>query len=238
MDADDEFTPDRLQAHAAWIQDEPSLDFLLADQEARDESGKLLCTFVSHCKAGRKLLRQHPDTQRIPIAETDFEDLIGDGFMEIRTISIPRRTFLELGGFPVGHKVGEDLHLFVRLLARSRKGGLVPRNLAIYHIYPTSTMRKDPVRAAEQFLTSVEVLGTALGDAPIAVRKGYRNKRHAVSLMLAYAYLRVDRKRSAVATIAKSFLQHPSLSTFKDVLSVMRGFPKHLRSTTQTGPQT
>lgn len=226
LDADDEFTPDRLQAHAEWIQDEPDLDFLLADQEARDTSGNLLCTFVGNCKAGRELLNRYPGVQRIPIADNDFESLIGDGFMEIRTISMPRRTFLEIGGFPVGHKVGEDLHLFVRLMACSRKGGVVPRSLAIYHIYPTSVLRKDPVQAAENFVASVDVLEAELHDAPAAVRRGYLAKRHAVHLMLAYAYLRAGRKTAAMCAITRAFLRLPTTSTFRDVLSILRGYPK------------
>lgn len=226
LDADDEFTSDRLEAHANWLASEPDLDFLLADQEMRDPQGKMMGTFVAASKSGKKLLAAHPGAQRIPIGAADFEDLLGDGFMEIRTISMPRKTFMEIGGFPTGHKVGEDLHLFARLLARSRKGGLVPRTLAIYHIYPTSALRKNPVQAAEDFLYSIESLHRDLAGAPAAISRGYNAKRHAVRMNLSYAYLRVNRKKDAVLTVMKSLLQFPGLRTLRDVLSIMRGFPK------------
>jgi len=224
LDADDEFAPDRLEAHATWIQDEPDIDFLLADQEARDTSGKLLGTIISACKAGRKLLAAHPGAERVPLTVSDFEDLAADGFMEIRTISIPRQTFVGLGGFPAGHKIGEDLHLFLRLLANSRKAGVVMRSLATYHIYPTSAMRKNPVQAAQNFVQSVESLHLELTNAPSPVLNGYLAKRHAVRLSLAYAYLRAQRKPAAVGTMLKSFFQLPNARTFRDILSVARGF--------------
>jgi glycosyltransferase involved in cell wall biosynthesis len=224
VDADDEFTPERLVLHAAWIRDEPDLDFLLADQEMRNPEGKPMGTFIAHSKAGRKLLARYPHAERIPLAVADFEDLIGDGFMETRTISFPREKFLRLGGFPVGHRVGEDLHLFVRLVADSRKAGVVPRIVALYHIYPTSALRKDPVRAVEDFLVSVESLAPLLQGAPAPVRAGYRAKRHAVRMQLAYAYLRAGRRTEAVRAVLSSLIDYPRLRTVRDILSVARGF--------------
>jgi len=232
LDADDEFTPERLAVHAKWIQEEPDIDFLLGDQETRGVTGKSIPSFIADCKAGQNLLNAHPGASRISLNESNFEELIGDGFMEIRTISVPRRTFLDLGGFPVGHKVGEDLHFFIRLIAKSRKGGVVPKVLAIYHIYPTSVLRKNPVQAAEDFLISVESLSHELGHVSTVVRNGYKRKRHVIRLMLAHAYLRAYRKPQAMSVMFKSFLQLPRWNTLKDFLSVVRGLPK-----SQLGPK-
>jgi glycosyltransferase involved in cell wall biosynthesis len=224
VDADDEFAPDRLALHADWIRDEPDLDFLLADQEMRDPQGKLLGTFVDASGAGKRLLARHPQSARIPLQEADFEDLIGDGFMEIRTISFPREKFVRLGGFPLGHKVGEDLHLFIRLVADSKKAGVVPRIVATYHIYPTSALRKDPVGAAESFIASIESLEPLLRGASAPVRAGYRAKRHAVRMQVAYTYLRAGRRVDAVRAVLGSLFEYPRLRTVRDVLSVARGF--------------
>jgi glycosyltransferase involved in cell wall biosynthesis len=224
VDADDEFAPDRLALHADWIRDEPDLDFLLADQEMRDPQGKLLGTFVAASGAGKRLLARHPQSARIPLQEADFEDLIGDGFMEIRTISFPREKFVRLGGFPLGHKVGEDLHLFIRLVADSNKAGVVPRIVATYHIYPTSALRKDPVGAAESFIASIESLEPLLRGASAPVRAGYRAKRHAVRMQVAYTYLRAGRRVDAVRAVLGSLFEYPRLRTVRDVLSVARGF--------------
>ena len=98
--------------------------------------------------------------------------------------------------------------------------------MATQKIYAGSALRKNPVKAAEDFIYSVESLQRDLVGAPPAIRRGYNAKRHAVRMMLSYAYLRVDRKRDAVLTILKSLLQFPSLRTVRDVLSIIRGFKK------------
>lgn len=224
VDADDEFLPERLALHADWIRDEPDLDFLLADQEMRDPQGKLLGTFIAASGAGKRLLARHPQATRITLQESDFEDLIGDGFMEIRTISFPREKFVRLGGFPLGHKVGEDLHLFIRLVADSKKVGVVPQIVATYHIYPTSALRKDPVGAAESFIASVESLAPLVRKASAPVRAGYNAKRHAVRMQVAYAYLRAGRRTDAVRAVFGSLFDYPRLRTVRDILSVARGF--------------
>jgi len=226
VDADDEFAPERLAAHACWISDEPDLDFLLGDQEARDPNGTLLWTNIAGCKAGRKLLLRAGSAERIALSEDDFEDLIGDGFMEVRTLSFPRTKFMRLGGFPLGHKIGEDLHLFIRLIADSKKGGVVTRSLATYYIYPTSALRKAPIVAAELFVTSLDSLAGQLRTASAPVRRGYHAKRHAVRMQLAHAYLHAGRYRDAVLAIVVSLGVSPSLRTLRDVLSIARGLPK------------
>lgn len=226
VDADDEFTPDRLALHAHWIGDEPDLDFVVSDQEAREPDGKFICRFLAGCTAGGRLLAKDPGSERIRIEQADFEDLIGDGFMEIRTISIPRATFLRLGGFPVEHKIGEDLHLFIRLLAASRKGGMVPRVVSYYYIYPTSTLRKDPISAASRFVTAMESLAPLLRGAAAPVRRGYRAKRHVVRMRAAMLLLRADRHAEATRTILPSFYDTWSLRAMRDAVSIARGLPK------------
>jgi glycosyltransferase involved in cell wall biosynthesis len=226
VDADDEFAPERLAAHGNWIRDEPDLDFLLADQEARDPNGALLWTNIAGCKAGRKLLARSGGAERIAIGKADFEDLIGDGFMEVRTISFPREKFVRLGGFPLGHKIGEDLHMFIRLIADSKKAGVVARPLATYYIYPTSALRKNPIEAAALFVTSLDSLAGQLRGASAPVRRGYRAKCHAVRMQLAHAYLRAGRNSDAVRAILVSLSANPSFRTLRDVLSIARGLPK------------
>jgi glycosyltransferase involved in cell wall biosynthesis len=226
LDADDEFTPERLALHADWIRVEPDLDFVVSDQEACEPDGKYVCLFLAGCTSGGKLLAKQPGAQRIRIEEADFEDLIGDGFMETRTMSMPRAAFLRLGGFSVEHKVGEDLHLFIRLLAESKKGGMVPQVVAKYYIYPTSTLRKDPVVAEARYAAALESLAPLLRRASTPVRRGYRAKRHVVRMRAAMLYLRTGRRREAFRMVLPSLFDSFSLSTAHDVISIARGWPK------------
>jgi glycosyltransferase involved in cell wall biosynthesis len=224
LDADDEYMPDRLVAHADWISEEPEIDFLLADQEARTPDGKLINFFMQSSKSGRALLDANPTATRIKIEIADFEDLISDGFGEIRTLSVPRHSFLKLGGFPRQHKIGEDLHFFIRLYAESSKGGVIPRVLATYYIYKNSTLRKSPLLTMQLFYEAVSSLKDIVRSAPGPTKKGFAEKMRQTRLSLAYAYLRENRRADAIRCMISSIFTQPGLTSIKDFLSICRGF--------------
>lgn len=224
LDADDIYMPERLEAHARWILREPDIDFLFTDQEYREPGGKLLQMSIGDCEAGRRLVARHKDRIEIPIGQEDFEHCVADGFAEIRTLSIPRARFLALGGFPLDHKIGEDLHFFIRMYAASRKGGVVNRPLAVYYIYPGSALRKDPLAAQRAFIATLEALQSKLKNAEPGIRRGWRAKLRAGRLSLAYMHLRKQQRRPALAAVTPLLWAHPSLRSLRDVASIMRGF--------------
>jgi glycosyltransferase involved in cell wall biosynthesis len=226
LDADDSYHHDRLRLHAEWIAIEPTLDFLLADQEARTPEGGLLYSLMATTKFGKELLDQYNSPQRISLNKHNFRDLISDGFGEIRTLSVPREKFLSLGGFPTQHKIGEDLHFFIRLYASSDRAGVVPVVLATYFIYGDSAIRKNPVRSMELFVDALGSLSSELERASVDIRIGYAEKCRSARLSLAYAYLRTRQKKKAVFSVFPSFLSNPNLKNLKDIFSVWRGFSK------------
>lgn len=228
LDADDEYAPNRIEAHASWVEMEPEIDFLLADQESRTPEGQLLETFIAKSSAGRALMKIHGNAQRIPLHPSDFELMTSDGFAEIRTVSLSREKFISVGGFSTNHKIGEDLHFFIRLFASSEKAGFVPEILSTYYIYPSSVLRKNPVTAMRQFVAAIESLEDIVRGASLALKRGYKEKCRQNRLSLAYALLRDNQKRAAVETVLISFINAPSLVGLKDVLSIFRGFPDNL----------
>jgi glycosyltransferase involved in cell wall biosynthesis len=225
LDADDVFLPDRLKQHADWIREEPDLDFLLAEQESRTPDGRLLNRFLAESSAGRLLIAENPDQQRMRMTPRHFEALVADGFGEIRTLSLPRAKFLEVGGFPEDCQIGEDLHFFIRLYAASSKAGAVRQVLATYLIHEGSTLRRNPVRTMELFVETLDSLAPAIRSAPMPIRKGYVEKCRHTRLSLAYAYLRAGRRADAIRGVLPSLMKQPGLRTLRDVLSVCRGFP-------------
>ncbi|SNS81720.1 Glycosyltransferase involved in cell wall bisynthesis [Noviherbaspirillum humi] len=225
LDADDVYLPERLAAHARWIAREPDVDFLFADQEYQRPDGKLLRRAIDSSASGRSLLAQHPDRTEIPITQADFEQFIADGFAEIRTLSVPRATFLKLGGFPFDHRIGEDLYFFIRLCAVSRKGGVINVPLAIYYIYPESVLRKDPLGAQRAYVATLESLAAELRTAPHGLRRGWRAKVRHGRLSLAYMYLRMGCKSEALAAVTPLLLRNPSFESLRDVVSIIRGMP-------------
>lgn len=225
LDADDEYCANRLEAHADWIAEEADLDFLLGDQESRTPDGDFIETFIAKSRSGRAILSKHKGADRIILCPDDFENLIGDGFTEIRTISVPKKHFINLGGFSSKLKVGEDLHFFVRLFAVSKKGGVVPQVLSTYYIYPTSVLRKDSLHAMKIFVEALDLLEKDVSSASAGIRRGVRQKCRESRLSLSYALLRANRKGAALLNVIPNFLKAPSLATVKDFASICRGFP-------------
>lgn len=226
LDADDVFMPDRLKVHAEWISVDDGLDFLLADQEIRNADGTWLGASIEASTFGRGLVERHPGGKRIALGPEDFEGMVADGFAEIRTLSVPRATFIALGGFPVGRKIGEDLYFFIRLFGASRRAGVVTLPVAVYYIYPNSAMRKDVVGAQLAFTETLLALRAEIGVYPHLLR-GLNEKIRRVRLGLAYAYLRVGQRRQAVALMLTALREKPSGRGMRDVLSIMRGLPRN-----------
>ncbi len=225
LDADDLYLPERLQAHADWIVREPDLGFLLGDQEYRKPDGTLLQMAIADSAGGRALLARHPGKTALPMVDADYESFIADGFGEIRTLSVPTATFLELGGFPAGVKIGEDLHFVVRLCARSAKAGAVHLPLAIYYIHPNSALRANVLNAQIGFVNTLELLRQEMAGASPAIRRGCRDKLRSARLSLAYTYLREGRRGDALRSIVPAALAQPGLRALRDVLSIVKGLP-------------
>ncbi|MDQ2821583.1 MAG: glycosyltransferase [Pseudomonadota bacterium] len=223
LDADDIYLPNRLSAHASWLARDPGLDFLFGDQDQRSPDDRHQIMAIGASKAGRALVARHPGQAELPLDPPDFEALIADGFSEIRTLSIPRTTFLALGGFPTEHKIGEDLHFFIRLFLRSRRGGVVNLPLAVYYIYAGSALRKDPIGAQRGFVAALESLKGEIAGAGLPIRRGWRAKLRQGRLSLAYMHLRQREKVMALRCVLPLLWQAPSLHSVRDVLSIARG---------------
>lgn len=226
LDADDVYLPQRLALHADWLRREPDLDFLFGDQEYRSATGEFLQMAIDGSAFGRLLAGRHPEQTEWPISAADFEGLIADGFSEIRTLSLPRAAFMRLGGFPLDHKIGEDLYFFIRLFRDSKKGGVVNAPLAIYYIYPNSALRKDVVGAQTAFIAALLALAGQLVGAPAPIRRGWRAKLRQGHLSLAYMHLRAGRSTKAFGAVLPLLWRDPSLRSLRDLASIARGMPK------------
>lgn len=223
LDADDTFVPERLALHADWIRRDPGLDFLLGDQDVRSPDGSFQYRSISATPFGRALLERHQGQDEIVLTEDDFGPFIGDGFIEIRTLSLPRQTFLKLGGFPQGKKIGEDLHLIIRLCAASQRAGVVTCPLADYYIYPSSAIRKDVVGAQRAYVALIEELLAKLVDVRPGLRRGVRERLRQARLSMAYMHLRQGKRREAVDCVLPLLSPVPRWTAIRDVLSVVRG---------------
>lgn len=230
LDADDWYYPDRLRWHGEWIEEDPSLDFLTGDQEYRRPDGTLIRKSMESTAAGRSLLKRVGNHIRALMSEDELGHFIEDHFGDTPTLSVPRCTFLELGGYPVGYAICEDVNFLIRLCARSRRIGVICRPLAVYCVHSDSATRSDPLRAQKQTVAALLPLRQVLNQAAPAMRVGLERGLYRARRNLATALLRQGKYFEAIRAVSASFLEKPRWHTLREVLSVARGLKEEERS--------
>jgi glycosyltransferase involved in cell wall biosynthesis len=223
LDADDWYYPNRLEWHAGWIMRDAALDFLTGDYEYRDTTGKLIGTSMASKASGRALLQKSGGTREVVMEGDDFAAFVADHFGDTHTLSLPLATFLALEGYPLGFKVCEDVHLLIRLVARSRRAGVVCAPLAVYCIHAASATRADPVRAQHENVRTLLALGKQRDALPDAVRRGFQIRLRQARLNLGYALSKSGQRRAALRAVLPSLLEAPELASVRNVLSILKG---------------
>jgi glycosyltransferase involved in cell wall biosynthesis len=224
LDADDWYAPDRLRWHADWIDQDSSLDFLTGDYEYRDDSGHLLGTSLVQHASGRAMLARAGATVRVVMEASDeIQEFVADHFGDTHTLSVPRTTFLELGGYPLGYKVCEDVHLLVRLVSRSHRIGVACACLGTYVIHGRSATRKDPVAAQRENVRTLLDLKRQISGASPYVRRGVEKRLRRARYNLGCALGRTSGRVAAIGAVLPSLAESPGWASARSVLSMLRG---------------
>ena len=224
LDADDWYTNDRIKLHAEWIKEDATLDFLTGDYEYKDAAGNLLGTSMAQHESGRMLLAKAAGTLRVVMdTPTELSAFVADHFGDTHTLSVPRSRFIELGGYPTGFKVCEDVHFLTRLVAKSRRIGVICANLGIYCIHNTSATRKNPVVAQQENVRTLIDLDRLARDFPIPVRQGVKLRMQSGRYNLACALTRNRQRAAAVSAILPSLISNPGWRSLRDLLSIVKG---------------
>ena len=223
LDADDWYYPDRLRWHAQWIGRDPALDFLTGDYEYRRPEGSLISRSMEITQAGVALLRKAHGSCEVIMELDEMAPFIENHFGDTHTLTVPRRTFLSLGGYPTGRAVCEDVNFLIRLCARSQRVGVICAPMGVYLIHPGSATRLDPLRSQRLTVEALLPLKIELAAAPGVVMQGYRGRLRRARLNLAYALLRKRKGVEAMGVVLASFRENPSLSVLRDVVSIALG---------------
>jgi len=224
LDADDWYSPDRLKLHAEWIETDPMLAFLTGDYEYRDAAGALLGTSLMQHDAGRMMIAKAEGRPRVVMDQPEeIEAYVADHFGDTHTLSVPRATFIDLGGYPVGFKVCEDVHMLVRLVARSRRIGVVCESLGAYVIHGASATRRDPVAAQQENVRTLLDLVRHADSFPLPVRRGVRQRIRQARYNLGCALARTSGRSAAVQAVLPSLAESPSWTSVRNVLSMLKG---------------
>ncbi len=225
LDADDVYYPERLRWHAEWIRRDARLDFLTGDFEYRLPDGELIGRSMESTPVGRALLRRSGGEKRMLMESGDLAGFVEEHFGDTHTLSVPRKTLIELGGYPTGFVVAEDTHLLIRLCAASRRVGVVGEPLAIYYLHSDSATRRDPLRSNRSAVAAMEDLRGQLPVSAREVRRGLRGRLRRSRLHLAYVLLGQGRRAAAVRAVLPNLITTP-LRGPRDVVSIARGVKK------------
>lgn len=224
LDADDWYAPDRIKLHADWIAEDANLDFLTGDYEYRDVAGNLLGTSMAQHESGRSMHAKAAGRARV-VMETPGEiaAFVADHFGDTHTLSVPRARFIELGGYPTGFKVCEDVHFLTRLVAKSRRIGVICRSLGVYVIHGGSATRRDPVAAQRENVRTLTDLARLAENFPAPVRQGVAARMQSARYNLGCALSKSGQRFAAIGAVAPSLVARPGWQSLRNVLSMMKG---------------
>lgn len=223
LDADDWFYPDRIEAHARFILDDPTLDFLTADYDYRRPDGTRISGSMELHEAGRAMLAKAAGTASTVMTADELEPFVDDHFGDTHTLSVPCATFMQVGGYPTGYRVCEDVFFLVRLCARSQRIGVVCRPLAAYLIHDASATRRNPMQAQFDNVRTLEAMARSQQAYPPPVARGVRQRLARGRLNLAYALVRSGRRLEAYKAVIPNVWQMPGWSSLRGVASILRG---------------
>jgi len=223
LDADDWYYPERLRWHAEWIMQDTDLDFLTGDYDYRGEDGVLIGTSMAAHAAGRAMLERAAGASEVVMEAGEFEAFVADHFGDTHTLSVPRETFLRLGGYPAGFRVCEDVHFLTRLCAVSQRAGVVCRPLGVYLIHVASATRADPLQAQRYNVHTLLDLKRLARGFPGPVRRGVLTRLRGGRLNLAYALVRAGRRREAIGAVLPSLMETPGWVAFRNLASILKG---------------
>ena len=224
LDADDWYAPDRIRLHAAWIAEDATLDCLTGDYEYRDGNGTLLGTSMAQHESGRMMQAKAAGAARV-VMETPAElaAFVADHFGDTHTLSVPRARFVELGGYPTGFKVCEDVHFLARLVAGSRRIGVICQSLGVYVIHGGSATRRDPLAAQRENVRTLTDLARLAENFPGPVRRWVAARLRSARYNLGCALSKSGRRAAAVHAVLPLLVARPGWTSLRAVLSMLKG---------------
>ena len=223
LDADDWYYPDRLRWHAEWLSREPDLDFLTGDYEYRRPDGSLISRSMEITEAGMRLLRKANGAREVIMNADEMEAFVENHFGDTHTLSVPKRTFMCLDGYPLGRAVCEDVNFLIRLCATSKRVGVICEPMGVYLIRPDSATRTDPLRSQRLTVEALRPLKGELQNASPAIRRGMRGRLRRARLNLAYALLKRRKRIEAIGAVLTSLVENRSLAALRDTASIALG---------------
>ena len=224
LDADDWYYKDRLLLHVQLINKYPGLDFMTGNFDYIDVDGKHLGTCMGNTPAGLKLLNDAGTDIDVLLKGNDMISFIEHPFGDTRTLSVKKKVFKKIGGFPVEFSICEDVHFLIRLCAYCQTGGVICHPIAAYLVHEHGLIRSDKLRAQSVSLAALLSLRkNDIINSNKNVIKGVKLAIRRVRQDLAYTLLKNNMRGKAIRAVLPLIIQNPNLQSIKDILSIIRG---------------
>lgn len=218
LDADDIWTPNKLEEQLAVLEKYPELKLIASDMAEIDINGKVTIPSMQE-RHGQKKIFKELDGRPIPRAAAE---LMKKNFIPTGTVLVERKVLLGMGGFNESLRFGEDLELWVRIAAaypitclptvhmlRRRHG-----SNATSH---TIRMAWDLVKVTE---TVREKIGNALKDQGVDVNRMVSE----AWWNLGYASFDQGKYEQSRLAMKASFKEKPNMRAI--IYMVLASFPK------------
>ncbi|MGZ8191324.1 MAG: glycosyltransferase, partial [Methylococcaceae bacterium] len=223
LDADDWYYPQRLSWHAELLQRSPDIDFLIGDYNYGRADGSIIRRSIESSDFGLKILNSADEQGNVLLGIDEMGVLIPDYFGHTLTFSLPRETFLALGGYDLSFSIGEDLHLLIRLCAVSHKAGVICKPMGLYYVNDSGLMRSNVVKAQVKTVETLCSLKQSLANAPVPIRKGYLLALLKARSDLATAQIRNGQHLQAIFGYLPAIAESFSWRSLKMLLSIIKG---------------
>lgn len=223
LDVDDWYYPERLQWHAELIMKSPHVDFLIGDYHFGLSGGKIIKRSIESSSFGKQLLAIADNNGIVFLDQLGLGLLIPSYFGHTTTFSLPRETFMKLGGYSKSFSIGEDLHLLIRLCAISQRAGVVCNPMAFYSVHDDGLMRSIGIEAQLKSVATLSSLKDEMRKAPAPVKEGYLKALLNHRFDWAVALLKNGKHLEALRAFLPSLMEYPSLKSLKMFLSIVKG---------------
>ena len=224
LDADDWYAPSRLERHARWIEEDDTLDFLTGDYEYRDAEDGILGTSMAQHESGRMLLKKAAGASRVVMEKpAEIAAFVADHFGDTHTLTVQRAQFITLGGYPTGFKVCEDVHFLTRLVAHSRRIGVICESLGVYVIHGGSATRRHPIAAQRENVRTLRDLTRLADNFSYAVRQGVALRMLDARYNLGTALSKSGQRVAALNAVLPSLLERPGWRSLRNIMSMLKG---------------
>ncbi len=223
LDADDWYYPQRLYWHVELLRSNPDLDFLIGDYHYGRADGAVIRRSIEATAFGLKTLTMADEHESVLFGAAEMGELIPSYFGHTSTFSLPRETFLALGGYAQSFSIGEDIHLLIRLCASSHKAGVICKPMGLYYVHDAGLIRSDVVTAQIRTVETLLSLKEELTNTLAPIRDGFLLLLLNARFDLATALIKRGQHVKAIISFLPALMESCSWHSVRMLFSIIKG---------------